>query len=166
MVSTAASHARVRGSVPGLGGLKETKMFLSHPRVKVSIVGSLRDREVACSASDRQGSNFESCVWRTVSSQSSHHPQEVLLAQFSLYVHKGGLKPDSFHLASCLLKKHARHQFDVRPPSSDCLVVYNHFLTLKKCLPAVFNVTLGKYKQLKIESLYKGRLFCLIFWSL
>ena len=97
MVSTAAFHARVRGSVPGLGGLKETKLFLPHPRVKDSIVGSVRDREVACSASDRQGSNFESCVWRTVSSQSSHHPQEVLLAQFSLYVHKGGLKPDSFH---------------------------------------------------------------------
>ena len=97
VVSTAAFHARVRGSVPGLGGLKETKLFLPHPRVKVSIVGSLRDREVACSASDRQGSNFETCVWRTVSSQSSHHPQEVLLAQFSLYVHKGGLKPDSFH---------------------------------------------------------------------
>ena len=89
VVSSAAFHARVRG-------LKETKMFLPHPRVKVSIVGSLRDREVACSASDRQGSNFESCVWRTVSSQSSHHPQEVLLAQFSLYVHKGGLKPDAF----------------------------------------------------------------------
>ena len=61
-----------------------------HPRVKVSIVGSLRDREVACV-------NFESCVWRIVSFQSSHYPQEVLLAQFSLYVHKGGLKPDSFH---------------------------------------------------------------------
>ena len=88
MVSTAAFHARVRGSVPGLGGFKETKMFLPHPRVKVSIVESLRDREVACLASDRQGSNFESCDWRTVSSQSSHHPQEVLLAQFSLYVHK------------------------------------------------------------------------------
>ena len=100
MVSTAAYYARVRGSVPGLGGLKETKLFLPHPRVKVSIVGSLRDREVACSASDRQGSNFESCVWRTVSSQSSHHPREVLLAQFSLYVHKGGLKPDSFHFIS------------------------------------------------------------------
>ena len=42
VVSTAA----FRGSVPGLGGLKETKMFLPHPRVKVSIVGSLRDREV------------------------------------------------------------------------------------------------------------------------
>ena len=62
VVSTAAFHARVRGSVPGLGGLKETKMFLPHPRVKVSIVESLRDREVACSASDRQGSNFGSCV--------------------------------------------------------------------------------------------------------
>ena len=97
VVSTAAFHARVRCSVPGLGGLKETKMFLPHPRVKHSIVGSLRDREVACSASDRQGSNFESWVWKTVSSHSSHHPQEVLLAQFSLYVHKGGLKTDSFH---------------------------------------------------------------------
>ena len=97
VVSTAAFHARGRGSVPGLGGLKETKMFVPHPRVKVSIVGSLRDREVACSASNRQGSNFESSVWRTVSSQSSHHPQEVLLAQFSIYVHKGGLKHDSFH---------------------------------------------------------------------
>ena len=80
VVSTAAFHTRARGSVPGLGGLKEIKMFLPHPRVKVSIVGSLRDREVACSASDRQGSNFESCVWRTVSSKSSHHPQEVFLA--------------------------------------------------------------------------------------
>ena len=68
--------------------------------LRQQIVGSLRDREVACSASDRQGSNFGSCVWRTVSSHLSHHPQEVLLAQFSLYVHKGGLKPDSFNLIS------------------------------------------------------------------
>ena len=81
VVSTAAFHARVRGSVPGLSGLKETKMFLPHPR----IVGSLRDRKVACSASERQGSNFESSVWRTVSSLSSHYPREVLLAQFNLY---------------------------------------------------------------------------------
>ena len=100
VVSTAAFHARVRGSVPGLGSFKETKMFLPHPRVKVSIVGSLRDREVACSASDRQGSNFASCVWRKVSSNSSHHPQEVFQAQFSLYVHKGGIKPDSFNFIS------------------------------------------------------------------
>ena len=70
-------------------------MFLPHPLVKLGIVGRLCDREVACSALDRQGSNFESCVWRAV---SSHHPQEVLLAQFSLYVDKSGLKPISFHL--------------------------------------------------------------------
>ena len=84
MVRTAAFHARVRGSVPGPGGLKETKN-VSSP-----------------STCESQGSNVESCVWRTVSSQSSHHPQEVLLAQFSLYVHKGGLKPDSFHFISTL----------------------------------------------------------------
>ena len=105
VVSTAAFHARVRGSIPVLGGLKKTKMFLPHPRVKVRIVGSLRDREVACSASDRQGSNFESCVWRTVSSQSSHHPQVILLAQFSLYVHKGGLKPNSFHFLDKMIEE-------------------------------------------------------------
>ena len=93
MVSTAALHARVRGLFPGLGCLKETEMFLPHALVKLSIVGSLRDREVAYSDSDRQGLNFESCVWRAVSSHSSHHPQEALLAQFSLYVHKSGLKP-------------------------------------------------------------------------
>ena len=121
VVSTAAFHARVRGSVPGLGGLKETKLFLPHPRVKVSIVGSLRDREVACSASDRQGSNFESCVWRTVSSQSSHHPQEVLLAQFSLYVHKGGLKPDSFHFISFF------STMNICPPNIKCQL-YTHSL--------------------------------------
>ena len=94
VVSTAAFHARVRGSFPGLSDLKEIQMFLPHLLVKLSIVWSLRDREVACSASDLQGLNFESCVWRAVSSHSSHHPQEVLLAQFSLYVNKSGLKPD------------------------------------------------------------------------
>ena len=48
-------------------------------------------------ASERQGLNFESCVWRTVSSYSSHHPQEVRLARFNLYVHK--------HV-KCVLKPH------------------------------------------------------------
>ena len=56
-------------------------------------MGSHRDREVVCSASDSQGSNFEFCVWRKVSSQ---HIQEVFLAQFSLHVYQGGLKPHSF----------------------------------------------------------------------
>ena len=143
VVSTAAFHARVRGSVPGLGGLKETKLFLPHPRVKVSIVGSLRDREVACSASDRQGSNFASCVWRTVSSQSSHHPQEVLLAQFSLYVHKGGLKPDSFHflftryysneklaLCSFNVSPTSATLADIKPTFGECAVFAGKALTV------------------------------------
>ena len=38
--------------------------------------------------------------WRAVSSHSFHHPQEVLMAQFSLYVHKSGLKPHSLHFIS------------------------------------------------------------------
>ena len=33
--------------------------------------GNLRDREVACLVSDRQGSHFESFVWMTASSHSS-----------------------------------------------------------------------------------------------
>ena len=36
VVSTAAFHARVQGSVSGLDGLKKTKMFLSHPLVKLN----------------------------------------------------------------------------------------------------------------------------------
>ena len=37
------------------------------------------------------------CLDDSVTLQSSNQPQEVLLAQFSLYVHKGGLKPHAFH---------------------------------------------------------------------
>ena len=41
-----------------------------------------------------------------MSSDSSHHPQNVLLIQFSLHVHKSGLKLDSFHLIyTCLRQK-------------------------------------------------------------
>ena len=56
---------------------------LTYPAI-LAIVGSLREQEVAGSASDLQGLNFESRVWRAV---SSHHSHEVSLAQFSLYVH-------------------------------------------------------------------------------
>ena len=93
VVSTAAFHAGVRGLFTDFGGLKKTQLFFPHQLVKLSIVGSLRDRVVAYSASDRQGLNFESCVWRAVWSHPSHHPQEILLTQFILYVHKSGLKP-------------------------------------------------------------------------
>ena len=50
VVSTAAFHARVRGSFPGLGGLKETKMILPHP---LRILGGLFVRKGTCSASDK-----------------------------------------------------------------------------------------------------------------
>ena len=64
---------------------ERNKNVLPHPLVtQTRIVGSLRDQEVAWSASDRQGPDFESCVWRTVSSHSSQHSQEILLALFSL----------------------------------------------------------------------------------
>ena len=61
-----------------------------------------RDREIACSASDHHGSNFESRVLRTVSSHPSHHPQEALNNQFSLHMHEGGIKPYSFNLPTCI----------------------------------------------------------------
>ena len=77
MFSTAAFHASAWGSFPGLGGLKETKNVSSPSTRKM---GSLRDREVAYSATDLQDLNFVSCVWRAVLSHSSHHPQEILLA--------------------------------------------------------------------------------------
>ena len=82
VVSTTAFYARVRGSFPGLSGLKKTKMFLPHSLVKLSIVGSLCDREVACSASDLQGLNFKSSVWRAVLSHSS---RSVKLVTYSLF---------------------------------------------------------------------------------
>ena len=44
-------------------------------------------------------SNFESCVWRAVSSHSSHHPQGVLLAQFGLCVHTWAKIPFIYFLS-------------------------------------------------------------------
>ena len=65
-------------------------MFLPHPRVKVSIVGSLRDREVARARISNPVSGGQ-CRLNHLTIL-----KRFLLAQFSLYVHKGGLKPDSF----------------------------------------------------------------------
>ena len=78
VVSTSAFHARVRGSVTGLVGLKETKnvkMFLSHPRVKVSIVGSLRDREVLA--------NTRAQISNPVSAGQCHLNYLTILRRFS-----------------------------------------------------------------------------------
>ena len=149
VVSTAAFHARVRGSVPGLGGLKETKMFLSHPRVKVSIVGSPRDREVAYSTSDRISNPV------SVLSQSFHHFQEVLLAQFSLYVHKGGLKPISFHLHVKLGRNYTLY------PGLTKITGSNHWRGVKwdmSCVKlkhhrSVFNHTNGRWAETISDSI-------------
>ena len=94
--------SEIAGSSPVLACL-----FSAHLD-RFNIVGNLCDREVACSASDRQVSNFELCVWWTVSSHSSHHPQEVLLAQFNIYEYKWGLKTPivSFYLSCERLLKH------------------------------------------------------------
>ena len=165
VVSTAAFHATVRGSVPDLGSLKGTKMFLPHPRVKVSIVGSLRDREVACSASDRQGSNFKSCVWRTVSSQSSHHPQEVLLAQFSLYVHKGGLKPDSFHFIQSDPRqvKKAEIRFVVSMACYQCIIlrlqIFLWYITMKSGIMECDLFRFCHFWQIKYNGQYHNKIF-------
>ena len=47
---------------PWHSSFKETKCFFSAHSQIFNIVGSLHDRDVASSASDRQGANFESCV--------------------------------------------------------------------------------------------------------
>ena len=66
-------------------------MFLPNPLIKLSIVRSLRDWEVACSASDLQGLNFESCVWSSLTSPSFWPNLSCT------YIgHKTGLKPISF----------------------------------------------------------------------
>ena len=68
-----------------------TKKQTFLPRSLLKIVGSLHDREVGCVVVvRRQRGKFESCVWRAVSSHSSHPPQEVCLAHINLYVHKYG----------------------------------------------------------------------------
>ena len=146
-------------------------MFLPHPRVKVSIAGSLRDREVACSASDRQGSNFESCVWRTVSSQSSHHPQEVLLAQFSLYVHKSGLKPDSFHFLSVTNKKFTNEQIVRFVTNIPSITWITKSLLSRHIIPDAnfcwhFVITTTKFNQHDPFNIFlKTETPILIFWS-
>ena len=78
VVRTAAFHARVRGSFPGFRGFKETEMFLPLPLVKLSNVERLRDREVACSASDLQG-----LISNPMSGGQCHLTDHTILRRFS-----------------------------------------------------------------------------------
>ena len=66
-------------------------------------MGNLRDRKVACSASDRQGSYFEFCV--------GGQCHLTIFRRFpwpSLYVHKGALNPPAFHSISNLTNVYRR----------------------------------------------------------
>ena len=54
------------------------------------------DRKVACLASDRQGSNFEFCVWRAVLSHSPYHPHKVLQVQVGFMCTKVALNTSLF----------------------------------------------------------------------
>ena len=77
-------------------------------------------------------------------------------------------------LTSSLLKKQARHQCDVCTPSFDCLLVYNQFVTPKKCMATTVsrflksrqeNINNWKFESSWYEQ-YKRRPFCFNFRSL
>ena len=60
---------------------------------------------------------------------SLYSPSSCVLAQFSLYVHKGGLKPDSFHFSVlfmpfiCLYTQLYSFSSTFSPPSSPCFIL-------------------------------------------
>ena len=97
MVSTAAFHARVRGSVPGFGGLKETQNVSSPstcenqycrepPQPRGSVLGlrpSGLEFRILC---------LEDSVILIISPSSGGSP-----GPGGSPVHKGGLKPDLFN---------------------------------------------------------------------
>ena len=75
---------------------------------------------------------------------SSHHPQEVPLSQFSLYEHKCGLKPHSFHFilrGSTLESDVYVHIFIGHPPPSR--VAYRHVIPWFWFPDEVFIITSG-----------------------
>ena len=78
---------------------KEAKCFSPAHSQRFNIVESLCDREVESSAQTARVRILNPVsVRRAVPSHSPLHSHEVLLTQFNLYVHRGGLKPHSFHL--------------------------------------------------------------------
>ena len=90
-------RALVKASTPAFK-CQLNKMSLSRSLVKIQYCG-----EPPWPRGRVLGLRRES-FWKAVSSHSSHYPQEVLLAQFSLYVHKGGLKSHSFHFVPRIIK--------------------------------------------------------------
>ena len=77
MVSTAAFHTRVRGSFPGIGGLKETKMFLPHPLVKTQYCG-----EPPWPRGSVLGLDLQVCISNPVSGWQCHLTHLTILGKF------------------------------------------------------------------------------------
>ena len=104
----------------GHGGSPQYRIFTSERRKPLCFFRHLNASVVFEPAASDSPKHAVLTTVRVMSSQSSHHPQEVLLAQFSLYVHKGGLKPDSFHLYGSWFTKLDTWSGDSR---LDCLQV-------------------------------------------
>ena len=128
------------------------KMFLPRSLVMIQYCG-----EVACSFSDRQCSNFESCVWRAVSSHSSHHPQEDLLARFSLYMHTGGLKPHSFSFQGAIAKYAARSAPIARESLACCFVILHNKL---KCFLSLDRSSRPAHRSYRVCFLFHSAKVC------
>ena len=95
VVTPNACHIGACGFIPHSIIQVSKKLFPSRS-LSCSVVEYICDREVAYTVPVRQGANFDSCVWMAVPCDSSHHPQEFLPVQFSLYKRKGGLEHHSF----------------------------------------------------------------------
>ena len=122
------------GSSPALAFMfQRNKMFLLRSLAKIKYCGEPPRPTGSSSTSHRQGSNFETCVWRTESSHASHHFQKVFLAQFSPYVHKGRLK-HPFSNSICLIfsTSHLPYLFLFLSVEAPCWIFCNFLLLFEK----------------------------------
>ena len=104
VVSTAAFHARVRGSVPGLGVLTKKCFFPIHVWNSLLWGASVTEMYRTWPQTARVR------ISNPVSGGQCHLIHLTILRRFSwpslAYVHKGGLKPDSFHFFSTWSRPH------------------------------------------------------------
>ena len=96
-LSCLLGKSEIAGSNPTLAfKFQRNKMFLPCSFVKIQYSGEPQWPRGSVLGLRPPGLKFRiMCLEGSVN--LIHHPQEVLLAQFSLYVHKGGLKSHSFH---------------------------------------------------------------------
>ena len=82
--------------------IKRNKMFLPRSLVTIPYYGEPPWPRGSVLGLRLPELEFRILCWRAVSSHTSHHPQGGLMAQFSLHVHKGGIKPHWFHFISTI----------------------------------------------------------------